>query len=78
MSVARHLTEGRHISVTAICRYFSYDHLPEPLKQISAPFTELVETMLDAIPNDSPELTAGLRKLLEAKDCMVRAALDRD
>jgi hypothetical protein len=24
---------------------------------------------------DGPELTVGLRKLLEAKDCMVRAAL---
>lgn len=24
---------------------------------------------------EGPELTAGLRKLLEAKDCMVRAAL---
>lgn len=25
---------------------------------------------------DGPELTAGLRKLLEAKDCFVRAAVD--
>jgi hypothetical protein len=25
---------------------------------------------------DGPELTVGLRKLLEAKDCLVRAALD--
>lgn len=24
---------------------------------------------------EGPELTAGLRKLLESKDCMVRAAL---
>lgn len=24
---------------------------------------------------DSPELTTGLRKLLEAKDCFVRAAI---
>ena len=29
--------------------------------------------MIETLP-DSPELTAGLRKLLEAKDCMVRAA----
>lgn len=27
---------------------------------------------------DGPELTAGLRKLLEAKDCFVRASLDFD
>ncbi len=31
--------------------------------------------MVNTVP-DSPELTAGLRKLLEAKDCFVRAALD--
>ncbi len=27
---------------------------------------------------DGPELTAGLRKLVEAKDCFVRAALDTE
>lgn len=27
---------------------------------------------------DGPELTAGLRKLVEAKDCFVRAALDAE
>jgi hypothetical protein len=27
---------------------------------------------------DGPELSAGLRKLLEAKDCFVRAALDSE
>jgi hypothetical protein len=26
--------------------------------------------------NDGPELSAGLRKLLEAKDCFVRQSLD--
>jgi hypothetical protein len=25
---------------------------------------------------EGPEFTAGLRKLLEAKDCLVRAAID--
>jgi hypothetical protein len=28
-----------------------------------------------ALQLEGPELTAGLRKLLEAKDCMVQAAL---
>lgn len=34
---------------------------------------------LNLIPNieDGPELTAGLRKLLEAKDCFVRASMVR-
>jgi hypothetical protein len=30
--------------------------------------------MISTLP-DGPELTAGLRKLLEAKDCFVRAAV---
>ena len=33
------------------------------------------EDMLATLP-DSPELTMGLRKLLEAKDAFVRAALE--
>lgn len=32
--------------------------------------------MMDLITQDGPELTAGLRKLLEAKDALVRASLD--
>lgn len=67
--------EGRHPGTTHLVRYFAYDHLPEHLQAVSRPFGELVEQMVDALP-DGPELTAGLRKLLEAKDCMVRAALD--
>jgi hypothetical protein len=42
---------------------------------VSRPFGELAERMADTLPS-GPELTAGLRKLLEAKDCAVRAALD--
>ncbi|MFC7794631.1 hypothetical protein [Streptomyces cinereoruber] len=59
----------------AILRYFAYDHLPSHLAQISAPFHMLAHGMADQLP-PGPELSAGLRKLLEAKDCMVRAALD--
>ena len=33
------------------------------------------EEVLAFVPVDSAELTAGLRKLLEAKDCFVRAKL---
>jgi len=33
--------------------------------------------MIRVLP-DGPELTSGLRKLLEAKDCFVRAALDKE
>lgn len=66
----------RHPSTTHFAQYFTYTHLPERLQAVSRPCGELAEAMTDALP-DGPELTAGLRKLLEAKDCFVRAALDR-
>lgn len=67
--------EGRHPGTVAIARFFAYDHLPERLRAISKPCADLAEQMIRALP-DSAELTTGLRKLLEAKDCLVRAALD--
>lgn len=65
----------RHPSTTGLLRYFEYAHLPEHLQAISKPVGDLAQHMADQLP-DGPELTTGLRKLLEAKDCLVRAALD--
>ena len=59
----------------AMLRWFAHDHLPDDLQTVSAACSNLAETMADHLP-ESPELTAGLRKLLEAKDCFVRAAVD--
>jgi hypothetical protein len=60
----------------AIMKYFSYEHLPwnSKARDISRLACELAETMDSHLP-DGPEKSAGLRKLLEAKDCFVRAAL---
>ncbi len=55
-------------------QFFSYEHLPPFLREISAPFGELARQMVLVLPRN-PERTAGLRKLLEAKDCAVRARL---
>ena len=57
-----------------IMEFFEYKHLPEHLQAVSAPFRRLAHEMVLA-QDDSEELQHGLRKLLEAKDCMVRAAL---
>lgn len=57
-----------------IMKFFEFAHLPEKLQRVSKPFGELAEKMNDALP-DGPEKSAGLRKLLEAKDCMVRASM---
>lgn len=60
--------------INPIMRYFDYEHLPERLQVISKPVGELARWMDKALP-DGPEKSAGLRKLLEAKDCLVRANL---
>lgn len=57
-----------------ILQFFAYDHLPEHLQEISKPICDVAQHYETTIA-DSAEKTAGLRKLLEAKDCMVRAAL---
>lgn len=67
-------TSERHPATTGILKHFSYGHLPPHLAEISEPCHTLAHEMVGALP-DGPELTTGLRKLLEAKDCFVRAAI---
>lgn len=57
-----------------ILQYFAYAHLPAHLQDVSRPIGELALAMATVLPN-CPETSAGLRKLLEAKDCFVRARL---
>lgn len=59
-----------------ILRHFTYAHLPTHLQAVSEPVAMLAADMESLLP-DGPEKTVGLRKLLEAKDCFVRAALPR-
>jgi hypothetical protein len=55
-------------------QFFSYEHLPPKLQEISKPLGELAN-LLEILLPDSAEKSAGMRKLLEAKDCFVRAKL---
>ncbi|PIQ38944.1 MAG: hypothetical protein COW58_14405 [Thalassolituus sp. CG17_big_fil_post_rev_8_21_14_2_50_53_8] len=57
---------------TSTLQYFKYDHLPEHLQAVSKPLGDLAQQMEKQLP-DGPEKQAGMRKLLEAKDCFVRA-----
>lgn len=57
-----------------IMRWFSYDHLPTPLKEISRPFCDLAEHIHETLPRCA-ERTVSLRKVLEGKDAAVRAKL---
>ena len=63
-----------HPSTFEILRYFEYEHLPEDQQRISKWFYDLANRVVDD-GIKGPEATAGLRKLLEAKDCFVRASL---
>ncbi|WP_274724573.1 hypothetical protein [Xenorhabdus bovienii] len=55
-------------------KYFKYSHLPAHLQEVSQPIGDLAHLMDESLP-DGAEKSAGLRKLLEAKDCLVRAKL---
>jgi len=58
-----------------IIKFFSYEHLPSMLQDVSKPVCDLAVQM-DGLLQDGAEKQAGLRKLLEAKDCFVRAVLE--
>lgn len=70
------LLSERHLGTRHLINHLTPNpNLPQHLRAIS----ELCERLGDDIlirADDGPELTAGLRKLLEAKDCFVRQVLD--
>ncbi len=57
-----------------ITEYFDCEHLPEDLQPVSAEVGEAARYM-DETPPNCAKKSIGLRKLLEMKDCLVRAAL---
>ena len=57
-----------------LMQFFSFAHLPEHLQKVSGIFYTTAEWVNQNLP-DNPEKTVALRKLLEAKDCAVRAAI---
>lgn len=57
-----------------LLQFFRYQHLPVHLADVSKPFADLAQHLAASLP-PNPESTTALRKLLEAKDCAVRAVL---
>lgn len=55
-------------------QFFAYEHLPSHLQEISKPFGLLAKQIIESLPKN-PERSTALRKLLESKDCAVRAKL---
>lgn len=67
------MNEGSKELEEHILQFFAFHYLPERLQAISRPFFILSE-QIRFLPRN-PERTVALRKLLEAKDAAVRAAL---
>lgn len=59
-----------------IMRYFEFIHLPQGKARAASAECFAMACSMEAQLPDSAEKSAGMRKLLEAKDCFVRAALD--
>lgn len=57
-----------------LLRFFEYEHLPDHLKEVSKEFHSLAHKVTGTLMGCA-ETTVCLRKLLEAKDCAVRAKL---
>lgn len=57
-----------------LMQFFEYKHLPESLQNVSKNFFTLACYICENLP-ENPEKTTALRKLLEAKDCAVRAKI---
>jgi hypothetical protein len=60
-----------------ILQFFNCTHLSTTLQAVSKPFADLAMQMGIDLP-DNEEKVVCLRRLLEAKDCAVRAALYRE
>lgn len=78
--------KDRNRAVIDAAQWFAFDHLPGSAasaagtvitlspRTASAAVADLAFDMIDDLP-DSPELTHALRRLIEAKDCLVRAVI---
>ncbi len=60
-----------------LMQFFGYSHLPEKMQAISKPFGDLAQQMDELLPENA-EKTTALHKLLEAKDCAVRATIYKE
>jgi hypothetical protein len=66
--------EDATVTTEPILQFFDFAHLRDDLKTVSAPFHLLAHNLVDELPRN-PERRVALRKLLEAKDAAVRAAI---
>jgi hypothetical protein len=63
--------------VDDIMQFFSYEHLPQHLKEVSASFSVMAHRIVETLP-DNRQRAIALEKLLESKDAAVRARVAKD
>lgn len=59
---------------TDAIQYFDYRHLPPKLQDVSKAFSDIAHHLEHTLAN-CPQKDICMQKLLEAKDCAVRATL---
>lgn len=60
-----------------LLKWLRHEHLPPHLQAVVVPVDALAREMDTALA-EGAEKTAGMRKLVEAKDCFVRARIEQD
>lgn len=71
-----HVTAGRDAKTYHLAGLFRWDHLSdEAAREVSRDCHDIAQRMVNCL-QDGEELWAGLRKLVEAKDCFVRQCID--
>lgn len=65
------MAKQHHPSVQHLLSLFSYEHLPPTLQGIVIPIAAIAEAYAEQLES-GPELSVGLRHLLDAKDALVR------
>lgn len=73
-AAATDMLESDAAKAEPILQFFAYAHLPPKMQEVSMPFCILAGSVVNQLPRN-PERTVALRKLLEAKDAAVRAAI---
>ncbi len=67
--------EGQAMSESTIMQWFECEHLPTDLYAVADRIRNVAIAMDLDLGVESAEKSTGLRKLLEAKDCFVRARI---
>lgn len=56
-------------------KFFDYKYMPKHLHSITKPFHDIAHTLNEDLP-DGVEKQEGLRRLMEARNCFVRAGIE--